>query len=120
MMMAEKRDELTIRLTKSTYDDMMAYAAKDKVLVKYMSDPSLLANVLIELLIECRKPVPNQKLLSVRYWVANEEFGHVLKEIRIPDLGEGYSVMECIADYDCDLFLTLEKDDIHSVEEVTE
>lgn len=118
MMKVEKRDELTIRLTNSTYDDMMTYAAKDKVLVKYMNDPSLVTNVLIELLIKCRRPVPNQKLLSVRYWVADKEFGHVLKEIRIPDLGEGYSVMECIADYDRGLFMTLDQDDIHSVEEV--
>lgn len=56
MMKFENRDELTIRLTKSTYDDMMAYAAKDKVLVKYMNDPSLLASVMIELLIMNRKP----------------------------------------------------------------
>lgn len=118
MMKVENRDELTIRLTKSTYDNMMAYAAKDKVLARSLNDPSLLASVMIELLIESRKPTPIQKFLKVRYWVADDKFGHVVKEIEIPDLGEGYSVMECIEAYDRDLFMTLEQDDIHSVVEV--
>lgn len=56
MMKVENRDDLTIRLTKSTYDDMMAYAAKDKVLVRSINDPSLLASVMIELLMMSRKP----------------------------------------------------------------
>lgn len=56
MMKIENRDELTIRLTKSTYDSMMAYAAKDKVLARSLNDPSLLASVMIELLMMNRKP----------------------------------------------------------------
>lgn len=116
MMKVENREDLAIRLTKSTRDQMVAYAAKDKVLAKYLDDPSLLANIMIEMLIECRKPV--LKTLSVRYWVADDKLGHILKEVRIPDLGEGYSVMDCIKEYDLNLYAALEQEDIHSVEEV--
>lgn len=62
--MRKTRNDLTVELTKSVRDQMLAYAAKDKVLSKYQENPNVIACIMIEMLMESRKPIP--KTFGVR------------------------------------------------------